>query len=358
MRNSNIFDKYLQGKLNSEEQEQFEERLQHDEIFSKAFREHASLINTLKSHGKSKIFKSLLKSIHEKEYAGQAKIISIHHQPETFGKRAGRTAMVAASAAIIAVLSTITILSTGGYFFKQQSNQITELGLKLKATNEGIVEGLTRNTQKTTYAPANLEGSAFALNNSGYIVTSLHMIKGADSVFVENKLISRTNTKVLFTDAKLDLAVLKIERPEVFANWQVPFNFSEKNIEVGEKVFTLGFPRKDIVYGEGSLSSNSGYNNDTCMYQVSIPVNPGNSGGPLCDENGNIVGVIRGKITGAEGTSFAIKSAKILQSIRELSADTIIINSIKKSGLKGIKRAEQLKRMNPYIFNVLVYKAE
>lgn len=357
MRNTEIFDNYLKGKLNEQESVQFEERLHNDEVFAKAFHQHTALITAVKHHEKVKDIRDLLKKTHEKEFGGQAKIISIHHQPETFGKRAGRTAMVAASAAAIAVLSTIAILSTGGYLFKQQSNQITELGLKLKATNEGIVEGLTRSSQKVVYAPANLEGSAFAINNAGYIITSLHMIKEADSVFVENSTMQRTNAKVILTDSHLDLAVLKIEDQDAVKDWQVPFSFSGKTNDIGEKVFTLGYPRKDIVYGEGALSSLSGYNNDTCMYQVSIPVNPGNSGGPLCDENGNIIGVIRGKISSAEATGFAIKSAEILQSIHNLGADSVL-SITKKPALKGLKRTEQIKKMSPYIFNVLVYKSE
>ena len=132
--------------------------------------------------------------------------------------------------------------------------------------------------------------------------------------------------------------------------------------DVGDKVFTLGYPRTEMVYGEGSVSSLSGYSNDTSMYQISIPVNPGNSGGPLLDEQGNIIGVVRGKISSAEATGFAIKANHILQSIEENNEDSVKqdLSSLqsKKSGLKGLKRSEQIKRIHPYVFNVLVYKAE
>ena len=103
----------------------------------------------------------------------------------------------------------------------------------------------------------------------------------------------------------------------------------------------------------------TGFNNDTTMYQISIPVNPGNSGGPLMDEQGNIIGVIRGKITTAEGTGFAVKSTQIIRSITSVEGETVkselILNNTK-SSLKKLKRSEQIKRINPYVFNVLVYK--
>jgi serine protease Do len=354
MRNTDLFENYLNNELSPEEKAAFESRVEKEEAFAKAFNEHQSLIAALKQHNNSIQLKKQLKEIHQNEFGSQARVFSLKGN-ETFGKRAGRTAMVAASTAIFAVLSTIAILSMGGYFIKQKSDQITELGLKLKATNEGIVEGITRGTMKAAYAPASMEGSAFALNNNGYILTSLHMIKGADSVFVQNNLLGRTNAKVVITDAKLDIAILKIENKEILKNWAVPFNFSGRSTDIGEKVFTLGFPRKDIVYGEGSLSSLSGYDNDTCMYQISIPVNPGNSGGPLCDEQGNIIGVIRGKNTSAEGTGYAVKSKEIINSLHTLGADSILVIN-KKVSLKGTKRTEQIKKMNPYVFNVLVYK--
>ncbi|MGZ3900603.1 MAG: S1C family serine protease [Bacteroidia bacterium] len=351
MRNTDLFDNYLNGKLGAEEVVDFEGRLSSDEVFAKAFNEHKALIDALNEHREIENLKSRMNLIHEKEFGGDAKVISINKK-ESFFARYGKTALVAASTAFIVVMSTIAIVSPG---VRNQINQFTELGLKLQASNEAIVEGIKEGSQKPKHAPANMEGSAFALNNAGYIITSLHMIKDADSIFIENKLIERTLAKLVLTDASLDLAVLKIENKEAVKNWNVPFSLSEKSMDIGEKVFTLGYPRKDIVYGEGSLSSLSGYSNDTTMYQVSIPVNPGNSGSPLLDEQGNIIGVIRGKVTNAEGTGFAIKSGAILRSIRALGADSIRVSN-KKLMPKGIKRTEQVKRINPYVFNVLVYK--
>jgi serine protease Do len=364
MRPIDLFDNYLDGTLTAEEKINFEIRLSTDSAFAAAFEEHKILIASLQFHSERTHLKGKLKAIHAEEF-GTSKIISLNRE-ETFAKRHGKTIAVAASTALFAVLSTVAALSTGGYLLKQQSNQITDLNrvvMELKASNDGIVEGITKNNnKKTVYAPANLEGSAFALNNKGYILTSFHMVKGADSIFIQNNSTERTLTRLILSDAKLDLAILKVEDSEVVKNWQVPFSLREKPADIGETVFTLGYPRKDMVYGEGSLSSLSGYSNDTSMYQISIPVNPGNSGGPLLDENGNIIGVIRGKITGAEATGFAIKANEILKSIHSMELDStrqeLLAQGSKKSSLKKLKRAEQIKRINPYVFNVLVYKKD
>ncbi|MBA3665385.1 MAG: serine protease [Bacteroidetes bacterium] len=351
MRNTDLFDNYLNGNLGTQETSDFESRLAADEVFANAFNEHKTLIAALKEHNEIEKLKSQMNLIHEKEFGGDAKVISINKK-DSFIRHYGKTALVAASTALIVVLGTVAVLTPG---VQQTSNQITELGLKLKASNEAIVEGIKEGSQKPVHAPANMEGSAFALNNAGYIITSYHIINGADSVFVENKGLERTLAKVVLTDPRLDLAVLKIDNKEVTKNWNVPFSLSGKTTDIGEKVFTLGYPRKDMVYGEGALSSLSGYSNDTTMYQVSIPVNPGNSGSPLLDDQGNVIGLIRGKVTSAEATGFAVKSIEIIRSIHDQGADSIRTSG-KKPMAKGLKRSDQIKRINPYVFNILVYK--
>jgi len=366
MRPIDLFDNYLNGRLGTNEIIDFENQLRSNSTFANAFEQHKILLETLTSNSKRIAFKNKLKAIHTQAFGNDAKIISI--KEETTTKRYVKGFAYAASVAIIAVLSTVAVLSTGGYLLKQQSNQITNLMREMidlkassEAVSEAIVEGITKGNQKAIYAPANLEGSAFAFNNKGYIITSSHMVKGADSVFVQNGSLERTLTEVVLIDAKLDIAILKIVNTEVSKTWEVPFSFSEKPTDIGEKVYTLGYPRKDMVYGEGSLSSLSGYFNDTAMYQISIPVNPGNSGGPLLNDQGNVIGVIRGKITSAEATGFAVKSNEIFRSINTLAADSVkadLISSPKKQQLKGLKRTEQIKRINPYVFNVLVYKKD
>ncbi len=363
MKTTDIFDDYLDARLSGEDSAAFEQRLKEDVLFARSFDEHRKMVEAMKSLQEKEQIRKTLASIHEKEFGSQGRVIGLNRE-ETFARRHGKTIAVAASTAFIAVLSTVAILSTGGYLLKQQSNQITDLNrvvMELKASSNAIVEGITKGSKKIVYAPANLEGTAFALNNKGYIVTSFHVVKGADSIFVQNKNTERSLTRLVFTDPSIDLAVLKIENENIHRNWQVPFVIKSKTADIGDKVFTLGYPRKDMVYGEGSLSSQSGYYNDTSMYQISIPVNPGNSGGPLLDDNGNVIGVIRGKISGAEATGFAIKTEELLHAINATAGDSLkrqLTSFQRKPVLRKLKRSEQVKKINPYVFNVLVYKKD
>jgi S1-C subfamily serine protease len=357
MRNTDLFDDYLTGRLNEEEMTEFRSRLNADPVFNNAYEEHKKLVQTLKDQEERASLKKKLMAIHAEEFGSDAKIVSF--KKESRFQRYGKNVAMAAGVGLIAVLSTLALLSTGGYLLKKQGNDITDLKrevTELKYTQDNIVEAIINVAEKPKYAPANFEGTGFALNNKGYIITSWHMVKGADSIFIENGSTERNLTKVIFSDPKIDIAILKLENNSVAKNWQVPFSFNTKSSDMGERIFTLGYPRKDVVYGEGTLSSLK-YNNDSSLYQVSIPVNPGNSGGPLLDEQGRIIGVIRGKITNAEATGFAIKADAIMRAINSLGTDheDISVNT-KKNLLKGIKRSEQIKRINPYVFNVMVYK--
>ena len=364
MRTVDLFDNYIDGKLGPDEITEFEIKLKTDLLFANAFIEHVNLINTLNQAQFRSNLKRTLNQIHLKEIGPTLNIISINRE-QSFFKKYTKTLAIAASSALIAVMITVSLLMGLGYLSKKQSNQITDLnrvGLERKSKKLINIKDSKSNAKEASYRAANIEGSAFALNNKGYIVTSFHMVNGADSIFIENDQIDRACTKVIFTDANLDLAILKIVNSDLVAKWRVPFSIKEKNADVGEKVFTLGYPRNEIVYGDGSLSSLSGYSNDKSMYQISIPVNPGNSGGPLLDENANVIGVIRGKISGEEGTGFAIKSNEILKAISELENDSLkqelMSQNKRNQNIKNLKRSEQIKLINPYVFNVLVYKKD
>jgi len=363
MRTTDWFDNYVFGKLSAEEKQEFENRLESDPVFANAFEKHRQLVETFNQSEQRTHLKQILKTIHKQEFGNDARIVSI--RKDNFLNKHGKTLMVAASVAVIAVLSTVAMLSTGGYLLKKQGNEIEVLGREvdvLKSSQGAIIGAVNKvnsKLNKANYAPANIEGTGFALNNKGYFITSLHMVKNADSVFVTNSYINRQTAKLVYTDAALDVAIYKIDNDSVFKKYPYPLSFREVPASMGDKIFTLGYPRHDIVYGEGSLSATSGYNGDTTMYQLSIPVNPGNSGSPVLDEQGNVIGLIHGKQSNMEGTGFAVKLQLIKQSILQSGNDSLkkelSLNLKKGASVKGLKRSEQIRRIQPYVFNVIVY---
>ncbi len=353
MTNEELFDQYISGTLKNVDQ--FEQELKSNTEFKKQFEAHVLLINILKNNDKNKKFKAAL-SLFIKNKKDITKPIVI----ESFF---GKTFAIAASVAIITIICTLALLSAGGYILQKQKDEITELKrdvTELKYSQDAIIFGITEvSKKKYNYAPANIEGTGFALNNEGYIITSWHLINGADSVFVANDICERTSAIVIGHHSNYDVAILKLNNSELFKLKPVPYVFKMSKSQIGEKLFTLGFPRKDMVYGEGSLSSLSGFKNDTSMYQISIPVNAGNSGGPVLDEQGSVIGVIHGKQASSEGTAFALKSKIIEELLAEIEAEQTIepikINK-RKTKISYLNRVEQIKHIRPYIFDVMIYK--
>lgn len=205
--------------------------------------------------------------------------------------------------------------------------------------------------------PSTFGATGFALTGNGFIATNYHVVQGADSVHVQNMNGVSFKAKTIYIDPDYDLAILEIIDDRFEPSAHVPYTFTNKKADIGQDVFTIGFPREEAVYGRGYLSSETGFGGDTIAYQVSIPVNPGNSGGPVLDDHGNIVGIISGKQTGADGASFAIKTDYLLESIHAIPADSLdkplAINS--KNIMKGLSRTEQIKKMQDFIYMVKVY---
>ncbi len=162
-------------------------------------------------------------------------------------------------------------------------------------------------------------GSGFFITGDGYLVTNYHVVKGANKVKVKNSS-GIYPAEIIQTDPENDLALLKV------SGHFRPLPISRDDAQLGEAVFTIGFP--DIVlqglqpkYTDGKISSLAGIKDDPKDYQISVPVQPGNSGGPLVDMNGNVVGIVEAKLDIAaaldasgdlpQNVNYAIKSKYI-----------------------------------------------
>jgi S1-C subfamily serine protease len=198
-------------------------------------------------------------------------------------------------------------------------------------------------------------GSGFVVSTDGYIVTNHHVVDGANEMEVD--LIRDGNVisykcEVILKDEKSDLAVIKI-KDESFKNFKsIPYTIQTKLEEVGTNVYALGYPfalstlGNELKYTEGSINARTGMDGNILAYQVSAPVQPGNSGGPLLDYDGNVIGVINSKLFYADNVAFAVKANYILNLLYLLPQYPDYPAT---TSLKGKSASEQVTIMREFV---------
>ena len=168
-------------------------------------------------------------------------------------------------------------------------------------------------------------GSGFFVTPN-HIVTNNHVTEGCDKLEVKNKDY-KSSAKLLDTDSTTDLSILVTGKP----NNSFLYLRNRKPVVTGEQSIALGYPFSSTLGSElkvtsGNIAALTGFNNNIAELQLTSPVQPGNSGGPLLDDNGNVIGVIvsrlesSSEITGsrpAQNVNFAVKSnmAKIFMDL-------------------------------------------
>ena len=124
-----------------------------------------------------------------------------------------------------------------------------------------------------------------------------------------------------------DLSLLRISISPVDRAEVVPLALGDsRDVSIGDRVFTVGHPLSPLLgneprFNEGTVSSTFGPNDDPRMFQVSVPVQPGNSGSPLLDTSGRVVGVITQRLPDAQVVNFAVK-VDYLSTLLRLLPDT------------------------------------
>ncbi len=163
-------------------------------------------------------------------------------------------------------------------------------------------------------------GSGFFVDPRGFIVTNFHVIEGASEIEISLPKSGKQGVfkgKVILTDRQNDLAMVRIDDPQFKATPILPYSISSSTVDVGSDVFALGYPAMSILgdevkFTDGKISSKTGYKGDVTAYQISVPVQPGSSGGPLFDYDGRIIGVVNAKVMALDNVSYAVKSSYLL----------------------------------------------
>ena len=199
-------------------------------------------------------------------------------------------------------------------------------------------------------------GTGFLIDTKGFLVTNAHVIQNASHIAVQNNDGHDLKATVVYIDAERDLAVLKINDSRFKAPSSIPYAIKRSSTDISEPIYTLGYPRNDIVYGEGYLAAKTGFNGDTLTCQIAIAANRGNSGSPIFNHNGEVIGILSTKQNAAEGAVFALRSKYIYNALAELKKDTAYHN-IKipaSSNLKGTQRSQQVEKISGFVYIVKV----
>ncbi|PWH85631.1 S1C family serine protease [Brumimicrobium oceani] len=161
------------------------------------------------------------------------------------------------------------------------------------------------------------QGTGFLINKDGYIITNNHVIEGAKKIIVrgiKGDFNTSFEAELVSADGQNDLALLKVNSNLIeFSN--PPYQFGNvDSIRKAQEVLALGYPLKNIMGEEikassGTINSLSGYKGSISQLQFSAVVQPGSSGGPLFNSQGEIIGVISSKIRSdlADNVNYAIK---------------------------------------------------
>jgi serine protease Do len=353
-------ERYMRGEMLPEERVFFEHLRKSNPQVDQMVVEHTIFLNQMNKFGERKNFKSELLHIHNQLFEkgeikepSQTKVVALWRKYKR----------VIAVAACIAGITALGISGLIAYFSpKANVSEIALLKTEIKKVKGSLIDQAAAiNNFKSSSTPPSSQGkfggTGFLIDGNGYIATSAHVVSKADSVYVENIKGEYFKTSTIYTNDTTDVAIIKIIDSH-FVYRILPYNIRKSSTELGEEIFTLGFPRSEIVYGKGYLSAHTGYNGDTTSYQIAISANPGNSGGPIFNPSGEVIGILSGKQTTAEGVVFSSKSMNIYKALEDIRRDTSLDVSIRlpaSSSVKGLERVDQVRKIEDCIFIVKSY---
>ncbi len=358
-------ERFVKGEMSAQEKIYFEDLRKNNPELDQTVVEQIFFYNELEKYSDRKNFTVAL---HEVETKLSEEGIISRNLPKGKGKliqlwaRSKRTIAVAASIAGVVSLFIAGLVSSVA---KQNPTNIKPLVEKLNQQESKTrqIESKLSKLEAGVNAPvvkprldAKFRATGFmidAVNN--YIVTNAHVIDQAKhKLIIENNKGEQFSAHSVYVNPQMDLAIIKVDDHDFPKMASLPYTIKKSNAELGEQVFMLGFPKQEVVYGEGYISARNGYQMDTIFCQLSTSANEGNSGSPVINKNGELVGVINSLETNADGVVFAIKAVNITRAIAEVKKIKGNENIAFKGSnvLKGNDRVNQIKKLQDYVFMI------
>jgi S1-C subfamily serine protease len=239
------------------------------------------------------------------------------------------------------------------------------LDAQITLTNSGFElefkDGSLQKFDRIIPSPIAKSGTGFAISSSGYIVTNHHVIEGGIETNVKGingDFNKAYRAIVVANDMVNDISILKITDPNFSKIGVIPYSISNKIIDVGTPIYSLGYPERailgeEIKYTNGSISSKSGFQGDVTNYQMTTPIQSGNSGGPVFNTKGEVIGISVSKIIkdNVDNVSFCIKTPYLLGLIENYEPK-ITLPAISQLSSKSIP--EQIKAIKNFVYIIEV----
>ena len=357
-------ERYIRGEMKPDERLQFENLRKTNAETDQLVVEHTLFLQQMNQFGERKSFKASLNTIHT-DLTEQGKIDSMkltgNAKVVYLWKRYRRVAAIAAS---IAGITAVGISALVWAFAPKINSDYDNLNRRINdlrnvTAQQGNEIKNVKNSigkDKASQIVYKSGGTGFIIDAQGLLVTNFHVVNGARNIAVQNGR-GEFVAKVIYTDKAKDIAILRIEDESFKPYSSVPYAISKSSIKLAEPIFTLGYPKNEIVYGQGYLSSLTGFNGDTLSCQIEIAANHGNSGSPILNKNGEVVGILNARQNSTEGFTFAIQGKYIYAALDDLKKNDTAYQRVKlnsKSTITGMDRTDQVRKVEDYIFMVKV----
>lgn len=354
-----LIEKYCLDLMDEKERHYFELEMEKNPALRDAVEDHRTLLLSFNHVQNVQFVHDTLDAIHNHSRSHTDILLQ---QMKLYVSKYWRTASVAASVAFIA--STLTFLAARLVYKKDTHAQYIELtrikgdinrvkNAQNKMSSE-MSEVKKKITSEQPVGESKSTGTGFALTQKGYFVTNLHVVKDFKGIFVFTADNIGHKCEVVASDEVNDLAVLRVIEKDFSFNSRIPYSLVKATPNIAQRIYSLGYPKEDIVYNEGYISSVTGFEGDSNRYQLELPSDLGMSGAPVIDETGNVLGIISGKQSQTEGVTFAVRTKSLLSLFKSLPKD---FNSAELSSnyLRGSNRASQVKKIQPFVCVVRVY---
>jgi S1-C subfamily serine protease len=350
------------GMLAPAQRAELEARMASDPAFAQAYREYFHTISSLVDGGNRSRYKAMLQDIHQEVTTPKK---SFAQRLIAFRPQYLRTAAMAATVALLT--SAITVFT-----IRQNEPKSVSTTLELvkhdvarikraQKDQEGKIQEIKEvvdatNPQVQQLPQSNYSATGFALSNDGYLITNYHVVEGAENLQIQTRNGELHTASIIAFEPKNDIALLKVNDPAFrFGKGDLPYSFMPGKAGLGAPVYTLGFPQDEIVYNEGYIASRNGNEGDSNQYRLEVPAGPGQSGAPVLDASGNIIGIIRSKDAQTESTTYAVTSKTLLRLIKDVPKEN---RPRLTSGnrMSGLSRQQQIEKLQDYTCMVRVYK--